>query len=1382
MANTRKDQPLHVSIGLDLDSSKTLIERGSYTYALNSVLTERLFLQNESSNEKCIDFPEGYLPIGSVVVNEDIVHFLVNPDTNDSEIGITDKFCNYSTLINDACLNFNITKQIKAVYRPNSLCRRTIYWTDDYNNLRWLDIDDIPSPFDCDQIKVFSFTGHPCISIEDEVYEIGTLVSGVYQGSIQYADINGNGLSSVFGFTNPYPVIKANVSSGFNNIIGDPAGTPTNKAINFQFSNLSSDYECFNLIVLKTINGVQTPQKIVTLPISTTSYLYTGFEPSTITLTLADIIADPISYETAKDVIQVNNRLIWSNLTGKEELNYQSYANLIRVQWQVYNTPAFEIDTTYKNPWSTPYRRSLMRDEIYALGIRLLYKDGTKSCVYHIPGRAIDFKSNGDEFTDLFDQYGNSIPPEFWDSHAINIDGLNDDVYEGGIKERWEIYNTATIEGTDAGEDDLGCADYGEMSYYESTDLYPNDATIWGSLANQPIRHHKMPDCSIIHIHDGLDEAASLLDEPILKYLGLRISNVTIPEEIEDIIQGWEIVIGDRTYQRSIVAKGLVYSMLSHPTEDGAISDIVVPVPYFYQNYPYNDTDTAVLNNETSDSVNLNVLAFHSPDTSFKNIGIGNISEFKTESEEYGLFKHKWVANQTGTNIEGGGAYTLVNAHYGASLYSKYTQPTYTDIRRSINDKEYILNDSYQISFLGNVNNLERESFVMLYLDGTLNACVNNDDSRSVFTTSADVASGEMAARYVSIKRPSTNIYGQIDSITYLSTGMCPFNLPDDTGVTCFFGGDTYLTAFSKHIRDSFVLNEDDNPAIWNFGNAPANTDEANLYQYGMGVSYFWVEADVNCDYRYEGDTPKEYFYPNLHNNTLLYNSWLSPTYVWYGDDNYYLYNYDYSKLNNIKYNCIAEARSLIDCSNEYPVRSIYSEQNDEEGIVDKYLIYKPNNYFDYPKEEIEIWQTFSSQDTLFTRTKKSIFQHKLNFQQLQTDVSNIIVGTGALFAIPPVKMAEIDNGYGGTESQWCLNNTPYGIFMADQEQGHVFQLDSKLTEISQNKTYRYFYDNLPSSLRRDVDVIYGDGTYTGYDNPANPNGTGLISAWDKENKRWILTKKDYSIIDIDSFGPEGSLTYEDGVFYLDEEPVSLDNTDLFCNKSFTISFSPITQRWISFHSYLPNTYTSTKNGFLSTTGESLWKHNITCSYQTFYDVLKPFIIEITDSGTGTDNLTFAGIEWSQENETCISDTSFTQTYEKVTFNKGYVYNDFQHSGTLELLLQDDNDLSTINNLRTSINYSDREGTFRFSDIWDINKYQDKQVNLNTNDCTNEDYIAAYPIDKVPNDLVLNYGLEWYEKQRFRNNWISYRLIQDDRSDHKIITNFFNINSKKSLR
>lgn len=107
--------PGSAQAGLNLDSSVSQVGPGKVTYALNAAIENfddnSVSYQNELGNELCLTLPTGYKLIGEYYIPEKRKHifFITNPISGDSEIGFMDNNdCNYQTLINAPCLNFNM--------------------------------------------------------------------------------------------------------------------------------------------------------------------------------------------------------------------------------------------------------------------------------------------------------------------------------------------------------------------------------------------------------------------------------------------------------------------------------------------------------------------------------------------------------------------------------------------------------------------------------------------------------------------------------------------------------------------------------------------------------------------------------------------------------------------------------------------------------------------------------------------------------------------------------------------------------------------------------------------------------------------------------------------------------------------------------------------------------------------------------------------------------------------------------------------------------------------------------------------------------------------------------------------------------------------------
>lgn len=581
--------------GLNLDQSVNQVQKGSLTYALNASVENfdgnSVNYQNEPGNEFCLQFPQGYQLIGEHSIYEKNKHlfFICNPQTGDSEIGYMDNNdCVYRTLVNAKCLNFNINYPIHKVVHKITNCSTEIYWTDTFNSRRFLDIDNIPyipslssdacnptftNELDCNRIKIQPNFSVPEIDIVD-VTTGGDLKAGTYQFAVQYSDVNGNGYSSYYSVTNPTPIADKDVTTpDFDYSVG--------KSIELNISNLdtSGQWKYFNLAVIKTVNSVTSVELVGTYFIdeSAKTITYTGQNQTQIRLTLLDIFEKFPYYDIAGDVTVVRDILVWDQLTSIDRINYQQIANQINLQWETWRIPAGE---NYSDELLATNFRSYLRDEVYPFEIVFLLKNGKQTDGFHIPGRPA-------EASDLID-----VP-------STNNDFIGEpDRVSGatGYSAYWKIYNTANVRGFADGYSPnvnyKGPYQYGDFSYWESTERYPCNVEVWGDLANQPIRHHKFPDVSISPIFESAifsSPSSMVMQNDAIFPIGVRIdvarvanliqsSNLT--DEQKSSISGFKIVRGDRSNNKSIVAKGILRNVGKYDREGSS---------YYYPNYPYND-------------------------------------------------------------------------------------------------------------------------------------------------------------------------------------------------------------------------------------------------------------------------------------------------------------------------------------------------------------------------------------------------------------------------------------------------------------------------------------------------------------------------------------------------------------------------------------------------------------------------------------------------------------------------------------------------------------------------------------------------------------------------------------------------------------------------
>ena len=647
---------------MDLDSSPFSIKEGFYTYMLNGILNTvdgYLFsISNAPSNKNTFNIPTGFYITGSIPTNK-IGEFFVticNPTTNQSRIGLIDINLNtYIEYINNSNidLNFKLSKQVEGEYKETLNCKKYIYITDNFNSMRYLDVT-APYGFgdviDQDDINIFPnyYDGTPVCITTTSVGEEGILLSGVYQFEIQYADVSGNPITAPMALTGPISIYRSPTNSGWLSVEGSAPGTPSTKSINLLISNLNPNLDYYNIIVIETINGVTDQYSVVTLPVTENTYNFAGYEIKK-PLTSQQALKVDKFYRTAKTVTATNNYLLWGNLKGGNTPNLQKLVTEnIALQWKDYGIYYSDLKEDYKNPVSSAYRKSFMRDEVYAFGISFTLLDGQETAVFHIPARRQNLTSlnlpinNGNPTSD---SYGSLPTYSFneWDNKIINNNDTIDPV-TGNIdpKERWKVYNTATINNpTPVVENSIGCKRYGEFSYFETENTYPaiKDCTgqyvypreldingvPTGNMA--AIRHHKFPDCNISPIYDityteselnffsdnlfnfsggsfsgdvfnsfkalygGIQNfpiptvinllGIELLQESLDNFftaLNLEIDNY--PDLNNNSIIGYNLYVSDRAIDKTIIAKGQIFNSRLYTPDDG--------IKLHFQNYPFN--------------------------------------------------------------------------------------------------------------------------------------------------------------------------------------------------------------------------------------------------------------------------------------------------------------------------------------------------------------------------------------------------------------------------------------------------------------------------------------------------------------------------------------------------------------------------------------------------------------------------------------------------------------------------------------------------------------------------------------------------------------------------------------------------------------------------
>lgn len=581
--------------GMVKDYTDIFIEEGLWTHAINAINNshygETGSIGNEPSNEYCTSATYDIIGYAS---NGGTRWVIFSTNNIDSEIGIFDQSdCSYKVVINDKCLGFKKTYLIKAVTKENYDCTRSVYWQDNLNPDRTMNLDNVPyicepasedpcdgeictDRLDCDAIRLHPLVKQPCLNLQ-KGKGAGQLANGSYMAIVAYSE-NGVRLTD-YSAPSQAQALWIHAGSG--------------SSLELEVSNLDENFEEYEVGIIGMVARQLLIKKLGYYSTDQSKISIDNIPLSLETIPNIEVPLRSAIYERSAGMFEINDYLIRTAVTTQPYFNYQPLANQIKTNWV-----AVEYPKDYY--WDGGNILGYYRDEVYAFFIRWVYKTGARSASYHIPGRV-------------------PLPSDL-------APVATSDVVYPTETEVWQVYDTSTIGPASGTEKDGGqIIKKGKMAYWESTERYPVKPSIWGDLCNQPIRHHKMPSNEQIHIHNNGGSRINVLG---VEFTGIQHPVDNNGNPIEDIV-GYEILRGTREGNRSIVAKGLLTNMVEFPIEGNN------SIKGMFANYPWNDVDpdpfltpdyTVLDNNineddpedsEKLDTYLKNYFAFDSPETDF---------------------------------------------------------------------------------------------------------------------------------------------------------------------------------------------------------------------------------------------------------------------------------------------------------------------------------------------------------------------------------------------------------------------------------------------------------------------------------------------------------------------------------------------------------------------------------------------------------------------------------------------------------------------------------------------------------------------------------------------------------------------------------------------
>lgn len=550
-----------IKFKLDLDNTPETKDNKSIVYGKNMVLDGKV-PRNENGCSTHFTAPTNHKINGRISLpNGEVIFYTDNADCGIEvvENGVTRIILRTQYLVN------NVDNPIEGIYKYNNKGELIISWWDgirtNSNHPCILNVDSLPFSVDpityelivpAEITKIFIFPDYNQTIIEvTSVGTGGSLNTAKYSFICRYEIADNN----YTDFTIPTrDVWIANNKDESAYIVPDlflnveDFGENTNKSISLNINNLDSRYKYLLLSVIITEGVNQRVEEIGRYYIeglTNINIIYAGQKIGVIQLSE---LTDRIRFDKVFTGTYHERRQTLGNIKTKEAINYQKYANNIKVRWT--SSSYAQVSTQCggymnENGKATFYYRSLCPDEVYALYFHWIFKDGSISEGFHIPGRA----DLGGDATSIYTGV----------SHEYALPYVRE----------FHVHNRATI----VGNDGLGNP-YGELSYWENySEDYPdtNDYDIWdatgiiGTLRpGVKVRHHKMPNMFLLN--DGLAN--------VHRVIGLEFDDVYCPPEIDSLVVGWTISFAKRTSQNMTVLG--MSDLLRFEWEDG---DALAPPP-----------------------------------------------------------------------------------------------------------------------------------------------------------------------------------------------------------------------------------------------------------------------------------------------------------------------------------------------------------------------------------------------------------------------------------------------------------------------------------------------------------------------------------------------------------------------------------------------------------------------------------------------------------------------------------------------------------------------------------------------------------------------------------------------------------------------------------
>lgn len=1055
------------SKGIYQDVSPINQPEGTVLYSKNSIKYKKI---NSWTNElgfkvSAISIP--YQPNGTIPLDNKAIIF--STDNINSAIGIYDEVVDtYTPILNRTDLGFTkdkpITGRAKRNYKGDIIC----VFTDKTRSAKYINLSTATNTQDIKDLLLFPISKVPIITVLSVDETGGNLPASVIAIAIQYKTNDGS-RTNFSELSQPVYITDKDISVGTNNYNGVESGTLTTKQVNFELSNLDTSYDILSIALVTKINGITTSKLLPDINIlgaNSKTITVTGSETTT-DIGLSQVLAGNASYNTVGCFAQLNNILYSANLGSTDLIKFQKIVNNIVVNYTTkITTPDSLVDTVvganttkYASQRLNSTPRGFLHGEVYALYASLILNSQARTPAFIIPGRA-------------------ALPNDKLPSSLATIEGISP------IPKIYQVEDTSVF----ISQDSIAAIGKGLMGYWENqSEQYPNDDNFDGTvdyngnpiiggrdLRTKNVLHHRFPTietCKNKHYGANNEYGKTELD-----ILGIELSNINVPLDLRDKIQGIEIFYAKRDNENStIVGQSIIQFNAFY--RDG-VDD---PNKSWSTGGNWNVDDNDAASSGTTDQVHLNqqYMRFYAFDmlqykpavspsyiTPQLKLFAGNVPSYFVADPS----KNWW-----GYGINYLDPATGVRAVTDIEKIRKVTNFTYVPVN-TIHAPIYNVHTEECMHM--KLSNGFADLFVPTLVTNVGSGYANTLTDEQTYLTN--------------LNQLKTDIYNDFIGQTLVSTGSIQLDL-NSTTIENIYGGDTFVSVYS----------------YLTFG--PRNSTDNFSNSYNRFSHRFICESVSNIGLRYESVTDVlSKYWVKTDLTVLLSDSSLDSD----KQNNRFAYNKDYSSVNDLV--PTTPNNVLLDKTDKFPFRIIRSNPaNTEEKDNVAWRSFLVDNNFESVQNKGEIINLEAKgNDQLIIHHRDSLFVTRPT-NKLQLDLVQVVLGSGDIFSIKPEEPMPSVHGYLGTQHQLACLMTKYGYFSIDAEVGNVFLYGEQATDLSAG--LRMFLianlNILPIGLNIDnpfggngISVAY-DETYeriiVGVKNVDTPDRSFTIS-YDIESRSWV--------------------------------------------------------------------------------------------------------------------------------------------------------------------------------------------------------------------------------------------------------------------------------------